>query len=449
MSIADPRRLVERVCLWFALLGCCSSAPIALCQASSAPGTDKQVPTFTPSGVQGTVAPSGYSAAASAEETSQVMHRAAGQETIDASLFHIAGTIPDCAQETHLLAGLRENPQSSEINHSLGLFYLYHQDFSRSIHYLQESSRLGKTGHDSSRDLALAYLGAKQYGSVIALLRQAPGEEKLDALSLRILAAAYYATGNTTQSIAEYRRAGGVDSSEETQFAVGMALMRIGATAEAAEVFHQATAAYPSWARSWMGLGVVQTLQDRKADAARSLLHATDLDPDYLPSYSFLAGLFGSVPAVDAEIRRKLEVLVVSHSESAEAHFDYARALWKQKLLEPAGTQSAEIEAQLKLAIEKDPDEADTHLLLGEVYADAGAYPKAIEEFKQAIRLDPDDSHPHYRLAQAYRRNGQPTLADEELGKFKALSSGKNEGRELPGASEAITKPAPCNKTEP
>ena len=144
-------------------------------------------------------------------------------------------------QETHLLAALRENPQSSEINHSLGLFYLYHQDFSRSIHYLQESSRLGKTGRDYSRDLALAYLGAKQYSSVIALLPQASGAEKLDALSLRILAAAYYATGNTPQSIAEYRRAGEVDSSEETQFAVGMALMRIGATAEAAGVFHQAT----------------------------------------------------------------------------------------------------------------------------------------------------------------------------------------------------------------
>ncbi len=449
MSIADPRRLMERVCLWFVLLGCCFSAPIVLCQASSAPGTDKQVPTFTPSGVQGTVAPSGYSAAASAEETSQVMHRAAGQELIDASLFHVTGTIPDCAQETHLLAGLREHPQSSEINHSLGVFYLYHQDFSRSIHYLQESSRLAATGRDLSRDLALAYLGAKQYSSVIALLPQAPGGEKLDALSLRILAAAYYASGNTPQSLAAYQRAGDVDSSEETQFAVGMALVRIGATAEAAGVFHRATEAHLSSARLWMGLGIVQTLQDRKADAVHSLLRATDLDPDYLPSYSFLAGRFGSVPAANAEVRRKIEVLVVSHAESAEAHFDYAQVLWKQKLLEPASVPSAEIEAQLKLAIEKDPDEAGTHLLLGEVYADADAYPKAIEEFKQAIRLDPDDSHAHYRLAQAYRRNGQSTLADDELEKFQALSSGKSEGRELREASEAIMKPAPCNKKEP
>ncbi len=377
------------------------------------------------------------------------MHRTAGQELVDASIFNMAGTIPDCAQEMHLLAGLREDPQSFKGNHSLGLFYLYHQDFSRSIHYLQESSRLAKTGHDYSRDLALAYLGAKQYSNVIASLQQVSGAQNLDALSLRILAAAYYASGNTPQSIAEYQRAGEVDTSEGTQFAVGMALIRIGATEEAAGVFNLATAVHPSWARSWMGLGIVQSLQDRKADAAHSLLRATDLDPDYLPSYSFLAPLFGSVPAADAEIRRKLEVLVVSHSDSAEAHFDYARLLWKQKLLEPAGPQSAEIEKQLNLAIEKDPDEVDTHLLLGEVYADAKAYPKAIEEFKQTIRSDPDDSHLHYRLAQAYRMNGQPTLADEELRKFEALNSGKSEGRELPEASEAIMKAAPCNSVEP
>ena len=89
-----------------------------------------------------------------------------------------------------------------------------------------------------------------------------------------------------------------------------------------------------------MGLGIVQTLQDRKGDAAHSLLRATDLDPDYLPSYAFLAPIFGSVPAADVEIRRKLEVLVISHPESAEAHFHYARVLWKEKLLGPAGPRS-------------------------------------------------------------------------------------------------------------
>jgi tetratricopeptide (TPR) repeat protein len=114
---------------------------------------------------------------------------------------------------------------------------------------------------------------------------------------------------------------------------------------------------------------------------------------------------------------------VVSIPESAEAHYDYALALWKHKGLDPSAQLDAQIEAQLRLAIAKDPAFAIAHLKLGEVYEETGDYAQAAIELQRAVELDPDNASTHYRLAQAYRRNNQAALADLELAKFKKMHS--------------------------
>jgi tetratricopeptide (TPR) repeat protein len=50
------------------------------------------------------------------------------------------------------------------------------------------------------------------------------------------------------------------------------------------------------------------------------------------------------------------------------------------------------------MATRIDPDDADTHRELGDIYGKSGMYEEAIEACKQAIRIDPDSALAHYNL---------------------------------------------------
>jgi tetratricopeptide (TPR) repeat protein len=170
-----------------------------------------------------------------------------------------------------------------------------------------------------------------------------------------------------------------------------------------------------------MGLGIAQDLQKHQTEAIRSLLRAINVDPENLSPYSFLAGLSGVSPETDTQIRNALAGLVVARPESAMAHYDYALALWKQRVISPGAATAAEIESQLRLALTKDPKMTRAHFLLGLLYADSGNYENAATELRQTVQADPGNAQAHYRLAQVYKRDRQDELAKKEIAEFMAL----------------------------
>jgi tetratricopeptide (TPR) repeat protein len=385
---------------------------------------------FHPSGAQGTTAPSGYSAGATAENNSRVMEHVTELDNGDSALIASGEAIPGCDQKSDLLKNSQQAPSDFQANHRLGLFYLAHHDYRQSIRSLEMAAQIEPSNFENSRDLAVAYLGAKQSSDAIGL------SEKLVALRANepalylLLGRAYLASGNPEKAIEEYQKAASMDDGEQNQFACGIGLVEAGAADEAGGVFSAATEVHPASARLWTGLGIARALEQQKTSAIRSLLKAAELDPGYLPAYAFLANLSGTSEGSDLQIRERLAALVVSSPERAESHYDYALALWKEALRKHASQQDMEIEAQLKLAVQKDPTLAAAHLLLGVIYADVNDYSRAVPELEDAARLEPGNAETHYRLAQAYRRNQQTTLADQELKKFVAMH-GRLDGGQL------------------
>jgi tetratricopeptide (TPR) repeat protein len=388
-----------------------------------------QPPVFSAAGVEGTIAPPGYSTGLSSEETSNVMQSV---NSLDRDV--LAGILPvqraaNCDREPQLLQAAQAEPRAFGPNHALGDFYLDHGDFVQSVKFLKVANEASPSDAATARELALALIGAQQGSEAVALLEQMIESGRSDSVLLRLLAIAYQQTGNRQKAISAYQQSAHLDPGAENQFDCGMGLIAMGASTEAAEFLTHATASHPQSARLWMGLGVAQDLQQRRVEAVHSLLRATDTDPDYLPSYAFLAGLADADPHAMKQIRSRLAALVISHPESAAVHYDYALALWKQHAVNSGEASVTEIESQLKLALAKDPNMARAYFQLGIVYSDSGDYVHAESQFEQAVKLEPENAEAHYRLAQVYSRNRKPQPAQLQMKQFLAL-------RGVPGRDE-------------
>lgn len=379
----------------------------------------KQPPAFSAAGIQGSTAPSGYSSGVSREEISSVSK---GVNDLNHELFSglvPAGNVANCSREPDLVKAATANPKAFEANYALGVFYLEHGEFTRSISYLELARHADPANIDSLRALALALLGAGRNPEAIGLLESVRGNH--DAALLRLLALAYRQSGEQGKSREAYQRAiAAAPGDVENEFRSGIGLITVGSPESAVELFASATAAHPNEAKLWLGLGIAQDMARRKPEAIRSLLRAVAIDPDYVPPYFFLAGLADASPESAVEIRKRLAEFVVAHPSSSQGHYDYALALWRQHRANPAAS-NAEIESHLKLALADDPNLAQAHYQLGVLYADSNDYVKAQSELLQAVRMEPDNADAHYRLAQAYTRSGKPELAHAEMTRFISL----------------------------
>ena len=381
----------------------------------------KQPLAFSPAGIRGTIAPSGYSTGLSSEETAQVTHNLSDLGSgLLASLIPAASVL-GCDQEPGLLRAVQGNPQDFGPNRALGLFYLSHGEVNRSIQYLQAAHGTRPEDEKNSRDLAVALLEAARDSDAVTILEPLAQTLHKGPTILKLLAMAYEGQNNAEKSKSAFQEAATLDASAENQFDCGMGLIQLGATEEARSLFSASTSVHPESARLWMGLGIAEDLLEHKASAAQALLRAVEKEPGYFSPYSFLADLSGSVSGTDAEIRKRIAELVVAHSENAAAHFYYALALWKQSGRSGATGDSAEIVTQLRAALEKDPKLARAHFILGEVEADSSDLTNAEKEFQDTVELEPADAEAHYRLAQVYRREGRTELASVEIGKFRSL----------------------------
>ena len=86
-------------------------------------GDDNGQLSFRASGVEGTIAPSGYSAGANAEESAAVVTRVGTMNEAGMSLEPSTAKIQDCNREGDLINEARSHPGRFDANHQLGVFY--------------------------------------------------------------------------------------------------------------------------------------------------------------------------------------------------------------------------------------------------------------------------------------------------------------------------------------
>jgi tetratricopeptide (TPR) repeat protein len=418
-----------------ALLSCCIS------QAQTAPATNapaaqaepkKPAPTFHAAGIQGNIAPSGYSAGASEEHARQV-----ASLVVDLQAANYASELPEaaklsCDRQPELLHAALSQPGSLQANLRLGLFYLQHDEPGLSVKYLALARKIAPRDLTVARYLAAADVEAKDYVSAGQLADQLIAANPSDAEAHRIKGAVEAAAGNASAALAEYKLSVTLDPAASSVFSAGLSVMAQGQFPEAEQIFAAGTAAHPKSAKLWLGEGMAEVLQE-KGQAADALLRSAALDPAGLLAPTLLANQADS-PESNARILPVVQSLAAARPDEAIAHYNYALVLSKSSKANSGPTDASAkstMESELKAAVKEQPQFAAAHFQLGVFYQDAGDEASAVSELSQAVRLAPDVAEWHYRLARAYRRAGQISSAAAEMESFKQLKAQRDAGGDV------------------
>ena len=189
----------------------------------------------------------------------------------------------------------------------------------------------------------------------------------------------------------------------------------------AVEVFQQAVARYPGSPRLAIGLGMAFYARGNYDDAVAALLKAADLNPSDPRCYLFLSRAYDSSPSQADEVRQRFHRFAELQPRNGRAQYYYAMSLWKGKRAQDSNVDLSVIETLLKKALELDPQLAEAHLQLGNLYFGQKNYVESIPEFERVLHLSPQTADAHYKLGQAYFRTGDKNRADEQLAIYQRV----------------------------
>jgi tetratricopeptide (TPR) repeat protein len=312
------------------------------------------------------------------------------------------------------------DPHNYDTNHNLGEAYVRAGQLAKAQPFLEQAQKISPSAYDNGYDLALAYLLTNRPADARKLVQ--------DLLKLKdtaelhnLLGEVEEKDGNFVSAANEFQAAAHADPSESNLFDWASELLLHRTLDPAVDVFTQATTRYPKSARLAIGLGMAYYARGNYDDAVKSLLHGADLNPSDPDCYLFLSKAYNSSPGQAEDVIARFRRFSELQPSNAKAHYYYAMSLWKGKRAEDAGLDLNQIEALLKKSLTLNPNSAEAHLQLGNLYSDQTKFGEAIPEYETARKLDPDLADVRYRLGQAYVRTGKKDLAQEEFAIYQKL----------------------------
>jgi tetratricopeptide (TPR) repeat protein len=313
-------------------------------------------------------------------------------------------------------------PQDFDSNHNLGEFYARSNKIPDALPLLEHAQQIDPSSYDNGYDLSLAYLFLGRTADARKLILDLAARKDTAELH-NLLAQVDEKDGNFLGAAKEFQAAAQKEPSESNVFDWGCELLLHRTLEPAIEVFRQGAERFPDSTRMAIGLGMAYYSLGKYDEAVKSLLHATDLDPQDPRGYLFLSRAFDSSPTqADAVIERFRRYSELQPKNGLAVYY-YAVSLWKGKRSQDPNLDLGQIESLLKNAIALQPSLPEAHLQLANLYSDQHKYTEAIPEYFRARELNPDLVDVHYRLGQAYVHTGQKDLAQEEFKLYQQLDA--------------------------
>ena len=167
--------------------------------------------------------------------------------------------------------------------------------------------------------------------------------------------------------------------------------------------------------------GILWAIKGDRSQAENSLVKASRLRPSWnLPLLALGVSQLESGDANQAALM--FQKVCIADPRDSRAQYLYATALSRESGAMPGETRAAAI-AALRKAIEINPHDSRSHILLGQLYLQAGKADAAAREWQTVLKIDPENSKTLYQLGLLYRKQGKTAEAEHLLQKFQRVKA--------------------------
>lgn len=286
-------------------------------------------------------------------------------------------------------------------------------------HFLAAESR-GVESFALQFDLALCYVGVRQFPDAIRILSALPpGPNTAQVKDL--LAQAYVGDRQADAAWKAFQEAASLAPDRERLYVlVSQACLDEGLTDMGLRVVETGLKKLPGSARLHFQRGIFAAQNDDNEEARKEFAEARKLGP-------------GSDIAYIAEAEQALiegRMTDVIRSARAGIHAGYAHYLLLTMLGEallrtgaaPPTPEFSEAQNALEQAVAQRPSYSSSHIALGRIYLALGRNSDAVTQLEAARRLDPHNKALYPPLASAYQRLSMPGEAKAALAALAALN---------------------------
>ena len=374
-------------------------------------------------------------ATAVAELQSENWHRAAslaealysGTHDLQAGLVLLEAKLGMHADLHNTLELLRSThlqpPEELAFRERLAEVLISHGEFSDAIEDLTRAVELDSTRGELAYNLALAQFMAERLDDSLQ------SAEKCRALGDTadledLLGDIQEARGDNLAAVRSYQAAVTLSPNEEKyHLALAVEFIRHKSFGPARVVLKQAQELWPQSWRIQLALGMVEYFAGSDEEAGRILIHAAELAPVPETALQYLGNIqidqaSPPAPAAIAQLCGYSD----RHPKEGKLQYYCGALLYRRDYASGDKTHADEILHRLHIAANLIVQDPAPHCQLGKLYRWIERWNEARVQAETCVRLDPNSADGHYRLAQIYQHLGEAARSEQEMKLYKVAS---------------------------
>jgi tetratricopeptide (TPR) repeat protein len=322
-----------------------------------------------------------------------------------------------------LRANARNTPNELAIRQRLAELLVAHSKFSESVEDFQRANELSPGRSDLLFNLALAQFRAGRLDDALASAGKCM--ELGDTADLEDLVGDIQeARGDNLAAAKSYQAAVALAPNEEKyRLSLALELIRHKSFEAAKAVLEQADQLYPNSWRIHFALGMIEYFVGNEDEASRVLLHAAELSPEPPVALKYVGDIqMDRAAGPDGTVTTDLCKYADLHPKEATMQYYCGALLIRKDYAAEDKSNMTNILRRLNAAAERLPSDPGPHCQLGRAYRWLEQWPAALRESEICARLDPDSAQAHYRLGQIYRHEGQQEKAKQEMSLYETAA---------------------------
>jgi len=174
----------------------------------------------------------------------------------------------------------------------------------------------------------------------------------------------------------------------KTAFSEGAALANAGKFDEAIAKFNEVLKEVPKCPECYIGIGHSSAAKKDYAAAETAYKKAIELDPNSIDAYSGLATIYNDQKKFDEAKAMSAEVM--KRAGAGGAAGGGADSLYNAGVISWNANDFAKAQEQFAAALAANPNHAESHFMLGQVYLNLGKLAEAAKEFEAYTKIAPN-----------------------------------------------------------